>query len=107
MDKQEHATRLARALGASRLTRQDVADAVGRGTRTVSNWTSKTDPTMPTEAEKIVLRRLLGPYDAEGDAVEVAIDQSPLAAHRRTLVKGYYQTQLYEQQVENERRRGA
>lgn len=103
MDKQEHAAALARAVGASGLSRKEIADVVGRGVRTVSNWTSETSPTMPTEHEKTLLRRLLGPYDAAGDPVELAIRSSPLVTFRQTKVIGYYQEQLHEQRLQEGR----
>lgn len=95
MEKQEHGTRLKVAMGQRGLSRKDVADATDVSARTVTNWT--TGATMPSETEKAVLRRLLGHYDAAGDPVIVAIDQSDLAGFRKTKVKGFYEEQLYDQ----------
>jgi transcriptional regulator with XRE-family HTH domain len=98
MEKQDHGARLKSAMGARRLNRQTVADAVGVQPRTVTNWTSGT--TMPTEAEKATLRRLLGDYDDPGDGVEVAIRASELQPWRQAALVAEYQRHLHEQQRE-------
>lgn len=95
MDKQDHGKRLARAIGARGLSRTTVADHANVKPRTVTNWT--TGATMPSEQERAALRDLLGPYDTEGDAVEVALASSPLEDFRRSRVLAVYQEQLHEQ----------
>lgn len=86
------------AIGARRLSRNVVADATNVKPRTVTNWTSGS--TMPTEAEKAVLRQLLGPYDDPGDPVEVALRRSELQPWRQSQVIAEYQRHLHEQQRE-------
>ena len=100
MDKYEHAALLKRAIDESGLGRQAVADAVQRGVRTVGNWTSEASPTSPTEREKVILRKILGPYDAAGDRVERAVRQSDLIEWRQDAVLSFYKRQLYEQREE-------
>src|SRR5690242_1608630 len=69
VDKTEHGRLLTEAMAAKRMGRQVVADATGVRVRTVTNWTSGS--TMPSEVERLALRRLLGDdYDRPGDAVE-------------------------------------
>lgn len=83
-----------------RVEQQTVADAVGRSKRTVGNWTSETKPTVPTEAEREILRGLLGPYDTMGDAVEVALVGSELTEDRRHEVLAVYKRLLRQQATE-------
>ena len=95
MDKQEHGTRLGRAIRLRGLSRTTVADAANVKPRTVTNWTS--GETMPSERERDALRSLLGPYDSEGDPVEVAVRMSGLAPFRQSKVIAAYQEQLHDQ----------
>lgn len=95
MNKEEHGERLARAIGAARLSRTAVADAAGVKPRTVTNWTS--GATMPSERERDALRRILGHYDSEGDQVEIALRQSELTEDRQHIVLGTYKRLLREQ----------
>lgn len=95
MDKAEHGAALKAAMGRHRLSRERVADHVNVRVRTITNWTS--GATMPTPAERALLRELLGPYDDDGDPVETAIRNSPLETHRATRVIAVYQGELYEQ----------
>lgn len=91
VDKQEHADLLRRAMEESpTATREIIADALGRTYRTVSNWISPTNPTMPSGEERAALRQLLGPYDSPGDQVERAIMASSLAPWRKTAVISEY-----------------
>jgi hypothetical protein len=98
MDKVEHGERLAAAMAAKRLDRQAIADAVGHGVRTITNWT--TGKTSPSVGEREILRRLLGPYDAEGDPVEVAVRGSELVDWRQDAVLSIYKRNLHEQRAE-------
>lgn len=52
---------------------------------------------MPTLAERELIRTLLGPYDAEGDAVEVAVRRSSLVKWRQDAVISEYEKHRYEQ----------
>lgn len=98
MDKREHGLRLKAAMARKRLNREVIADAVGRKPRTVTNWTS--GGTEPSEGEKDVLRKLLGPYDSQGDPVEVAVRSSELSEWRQDLVVSFYKRNLAEQHAE-------
>lgn len=102
MDKAEHGRRLRAAMashaGGNRTT---VADAVGVGVRTVTNWTS--GKTMPSERERVLLRRLLGPYDQAGDPVELAVRSSELIEWRQDAVVSTYKRHLHEQRQGEER----
>lgn len=95
MDKAEHGKRLATAMAAKRYGRQVIADATGRDVRTVTNWTH--GKTLPSEAERIVLRRILGEYDAPGDPVELAIMASDLTEDRQLSALSAYKRLLREQ----------
>lgn len=107
MDKHEHADRLREAISLNgRGTRQLIADATGRTYRTVGNWISETNPTLPTPEERAIIRRILGPYDAAGDQVERAIEESPLVRWRRRDVLTTYERHLHEQQALGEVREG-
>lgn len=99
MEKDEHARLLARAIRVRGLDRSTVANYANVKPRTVTNWTSGT--TFPSERERDRLRSLLGPYDSEGDAVEVAVRMSGLEPFRQTRVILAYQEQLYEQERAN------
>lgn len=98
MDKAEHGRRLKSAMAAARVDRQVAADAAGVKTRTVTNWTS--GATMPSEAERMALRDLLGPYDSPGDPVEVALSHSELIDWRQDAVRSEYRRHLQEQRKE-------
>lgn len=98
MDKQEHGRRLKAAIAARGLDRQTVADAVQVGVRTVTNWT--TGATWPSERERVSLRRLLGEYDAAGDAVELAVRGSALLGWRQDAVLSVYKRHMHEQAAE-------
>ncbi len=75
--------------------RQVVADATGAKVRTVTNWTS--GATSPSAADQDKLRRLLGNYDSEGDAVETAVRGSALVKWRQDAVLTEYERHKYEQ----------
>lgn len=101
MDKQEHGRRLKGAMSLKGLGRDAVADVAGVSARTVTNWTR--GATMPSEAERVSLRALLGDYDAAGDPVEAAVRASRLTEDRQYVVLGTYKRQLREQDEEQER----
>ena len=103
MEKTEHAIQLRRALAQAQLSNGDVALALGVSGRTIVNWTSKTNPTMPSEKDQERLRRLLPGYDNAGDPVEVALSKTELAPHRRTEVLLAYQRALHDQMLEDQR----
>ena len=98
MDKAEHGRRLKAAMSRAGKDRQFVSDALNVGPRTVTNWTSGT--TMPTPAQRDVLRKVLGRYDDEGDPVEVAVRGSELVEWRQDTVIGFYKRNLHEQREE-------
>lgn len=95
MDKALHGSKLAAAMAAKRYDRTVIADATGRDVRTVTNWT--TGKTMPSPAERAILRDILGEYDNPGDPVEVAILASALTEDRRYMLLGTYKRLLREQ----------
>ena len=98
MDKAEHGRRLKVAMSRAAKDRQAIADALGVGPRTVTNWTS--GATMPTPAQRDILRRILGRYDDEGDPVEVAVRGSELVEWRQDAVVSFYKRNLHEQREE-------
>ena len=95
MDKATHGRMLKAAMGARGLNRTAVADVTGVQVRTVTNWTR--GATMPTEAERVLLRQVLGDYDDEGDRVEAAIRGSELQPWRQAALVAEYQRHLHEQ----------
>lgn len=99
MNKAEHGPLLKAAMARRSFGREVVADYVGVNKRTVTNWT--TGATMPSEQERESLRRMLGPYDTQGDPVEVALAMSGLTDFRRSRVLAVYQEQLHEQRRED------
>lgn len=76
-------------------TQEALGDQIGRSGRAVRNW--ETGANTPDDAIKAELRRLLGPFDSEGDPVEVAIKQSGLTEDRQHDVIGYYLKRVREQ----------
>lgn len=98
MDKREHGSRLKAAMASRRYDRQVIADATGVQLRTVTNWTS--GATMPSAAERVTLRKLLGEYDAMGDQVEIAVRSSELHEWRQDSVLSFYKKNLHEQRGE-------
>ena len=98
MDKEEHGKRLAAAMAARRMGRAVIADATNKDVRTVTNWTR--GKTMPSDAERHILRRLLGDYDNPGDPVEVAVRSSELHEWRQDAVLSTYKRNLHEQRGE-------
>jgi transcriptional regulator with XRE-family HTH domain len=99
MEKDEHARRLKRAMADKGIKREELADAVGKKPRTITNWT--TAFSMPDESDRAKLRRIFPGYDAQGDPVEVAIRNSELLDYRQNLVIGEYQRHLHEQRRES------
>lgn len=98
MEKREHGDRLRAAMAHRGYDRQVIADAVGVGVRTVTNWT--TGATMPSATQRGALRSLLGEYDAAGDPVEIAIRSSELHDWRQDAVLSFYKRNLHEQRGE-------
>jgi transcriptional regulator with XRE-family HTH domain len=95
MDKVQHGLRLKAAMAAKGLGREDVATAAGVKPRTVTNWTR--GATMPSDKERVLLRRLVGEYDSAGDPVEVAVRGSELQEWRQDAVLSTYKRHLHEQ----------
>lgn len=97
--RQEHADLLRKAIEeAGQGMRRTVSDSTGRSYRTVGNWTARTNPTMPSAAERATLRQILGPYDSTGDPVERALRQSELVEWRQDAVLSFYKRNLHEQE---------
>lgn len=92
MDKAEHASRLKQAMAAKGISNAALADAVGVGIRSVTNW--RTAYSLPLPAERETLRRLFPGYDEAGDPVELAIRQSRLTEDRQYVVLGTYKREL-------------
>lgn len=103
MEKAEHANHLRRAMAIAGITNAQLAAALGVSTRTIVNWTSRTDPTMPSDLMQENLRRLMPGYVDAGDPVEVAINHAELAPWRRAAMIAEYQRHLHEQALENAR----
>lgn len=95
MEKAEHGKRLKAAMAGRGMDRKAVEDAVGRGPRTVTNWT--TGNTMPDDVDRAKLRKLFPGYDDPGDAVEVAVRGSALTEDRQYDVIATYKRLLREQ----------
>lgn len=102
MDKAEHGRRLKAAMSLHRQSRQAIADLTNKGERTVTNWT--TGFSMPDEADRANLRRVLGDYDAPGDPVESAVKASRLTEDRQYKVLGVYKRELREQDEDQDRK---
>jgi hypothetical protein len=103
MDRAEHAANLRRAMAQAGLNNSDVATALGVSVRTVVNWISRNQPTMPNDRDQAGLSRLLPGYADGGDPVEVAIGRADLAAYRRSELLAMYQRLLHEQGLEDKR----
>lgn len=103
MDDVEYGQRLQVARKAKGLTQTALGDLIGRGSSMIRAYeTGKVavDPALRAE-----LRRHLGSFDEEGDAVELAVRQSRLIGWRQSDVITTYQRHLFEQD-EAERRSG-
>jgi transcriptional regulator with XRE-family HTH domain len=98
MEKAEHGKRLKDAMARRAVSNEVLADLMGVGKKTIYNWRS--GATMPSEADRAQLRRHLGHYDADGDAIEAAIRGSDLTPDRQHAVIGFYLKQLREQREE-------
>jgi hypothetical protein len=85
------------------LTNSDVATALGVSTRTVVNWISRSNPTMPIDRMVETLRRLLPGYSEQGDPVEIALRGADLAPWRQAALVAEYQRHLHEQALEDTR----
>jgi transposase len=57
MDRAEHAANLRRAMAQAGLNNSDVATALGVSVRTVVNWISRSQPTMPNDRDQAGLSR--------------------------------------------------
>lgn len=77
------------------LSRDDVASAVGKRVRTITNWT--TGSTLPDEIDRAILRRMFPGYDDPGDQVQVAVMSSRLTEDRKFELVGVYKRLLREQ----------
>lgn len=88
-------------MAARGLDRAAVADAVDKGVRTITNWT--TGGTLPDDADRAKLRRLFPGYDDPGDQVEVAVMSSALTEDRKYVLIGRYKQLLREQSEEGSR----
>lgn len=76
-------------------SQEALGDLVGVSGKTIRNYeTNKTRPDTPILD---ALRRRLGNFDAEGDAVEVAIANSELIDWRKDAVRSAYRKNLAEQ----------
>lgn len=95
MDKDEHGSRLRAAMARRGHERRDVAEAVRRGVRTVTNWT--TGQTLPDAVAREALRQLYPGYDDPGDGVELAVMASDLTEDRKYVLLGTYKRLLREQ----------
>lgn len=98
----EHAAALRRAIALSGERQDTIASVIQVDKRTISNWTSRTKPTMPKEADQAKLNRLFPGYADQGDPVEVAISQAELAPFRRAELVAVYQRLLHEQSREEQ-----
>lgn len=74
---------------------QALGDMIGRSDRTVRSW--ETNHTEPDDADKALLRELLGDFDTEGDPVESAVRSSRLTEDRQYAVISTYKRHLREQ----------
>jgi transcriptional regulator with XRE-family HTH domain len=92
---------LRRAMAQAGLNNGELAVALGVSIRTVVNWTSRSNPTLPSDRILEQLRTLLPGYADQGDPVEVAIGRADLAAYRRSELLAMYQRLLHEQGLED------
>jgi hypothetical protein len=97
----EHAAHLRRAIALAGLNNGELAVALGVSVRTIVNWTSRSNPTMPSGRIQEQLRQLLPGYADHGDPVEVAIGRADLASFRRSKLLAMYQELLHEQARED------
>jgi transcriptional regulator with XRE-family HTH domain len=98
----EHAGHLRRALATSGLTQVELATALGVNQRTVTNWMSRSQPTMPRDRDLANLARLLPGYASATDPVERELRQSELAPWRQSQLIAEYQRHLHEQGREDQ-----
>ena len=97
-EKVAHGKLLKIAMSRKEVNRQTLAAAVGVKARTITNWTSGS--TMPEPRDRDALRKILGPYDTEGDPVEAALMNSELTEDRRHEVLALYKRLLRQQATE-------
>lgn len=76
-------------------SQQALADKIGVSSRTIRNY--ERGSTQPDAATLEQLREVLGQFDAQGDAVEVAVRQSELVKWRQDAVISEYEKHRYEQ----------
>lgn len=76
-------------------SQQALGDRLGVSSKTIRNY--ETDVYLPPADMRDELRRVLGHFDAEGDAVEVAIANSELVDWRQDAVRSVYRRNLSEQ----------
>lgn len=86
-------------------TQEALGDLVGVSGKTIRNY--ETGKTRPDAGTLEVLRSHLGHFDAEGDAVEVALANSELIDWRQDSVRAEYRRHLAEQRDQAERGRSA
>lgn len=76
-------------------SQEALGDAVGVSGKTIRNY--ETGRTKPDAEMRGRLREILGQFDAEGDAVEVALANSELVDWRQDAVRSVYRKNLSEQ----------
>lgn len=98
----DHAAALRRAMVMGDVSPTDLATAVGVSKRTISNWTSRTAPTMPSDTDLLRLDRIFPGYSADRGQVEAVIAQAEeLSTWRRTELIAHYQRLLQDQARED------
>ena len=96
---EEHGRRLRKALALRpEVSRADLQVLTGRSYRTVTNWLNGHNT--PQDEDRALLRGRLGDYERDADAVERALDASPLTEDRRYEVLAVYKRKLREQREE-------
>ena len=76
-------------------SQQALGDLVGVSGKTIRNY--ETDAHLPPADMRQRLREVLGRFDADGDAVEVALANSELIDWRQDAVRAEYRRHLAEQ----------
>lgn len=97
-EKQAHGRRLVLAMARKPISNQALADALSVDPKTVGNW--RNGRTMPSADQLVRLGQILGPYNLEGDPVELAVRQSALHEWRQDAVLSTYKKHLHEQRAE-------
>jgi transcriptional regulator with XRE-family HTH domain len=97
-EKQAHGRRLVTAMARKPISNQTLADLLEVDPKTIGNW--RNGRTMPSPEQLVRLEKALGPYNVEGDPVEVAVRQSELHDWRQDDVLSTYKRHLHEQRRE-------